>query len=240
MLINPIEIRPIVIDIKIDTKFSSRYITPPQSEEIDERYLKYSDAKKLAKNIEIEKNIRHFFIINGTFIFGDFIEALIVEKNYLVKRMVISTLSMSQNNIDSLRNLIDGDFVQKLDLIISDYFFSHEKGDLIPYMYQELDIDNKFQLAAAGTHCKLCLIETECGKFIIIHGSANLRSSSNIEQFVVEENEQLYQFNLEFQENILEKYKTINHNIDSHFKKKSLRGNKLWQVVQAEKEKNNA
>lgn len=231
-MLKPIEIRPIVIDIKIDKKLSSRYITPPQALEIDERYLKYSDAKKLAKNIEIEKNIRHFFIIDGSFIFGDFIEALIVEKNYLVKRMVISTLSMSQNNVDSLRNLLDGNYIEKLDLIVSDYFFSHEKADLLPYIYEQLDIDNKFQLAAAGTHCKLCIFETECGKFICIHGSANLRSSSNIEQFVVEENESLYNFNLDFQENIISKYKTINYNIDSPFKKKSLRGKQLWQAVQ--------
>lgn len=230
-MLKPIEIRPIVIDIKVNKKLSSRYITPPQALEIDERYLKYSDAQKLAKNIEIEKGIKHLFIIDGRFIFGDFIEALIVEKNYLVKRMVISTLSMSQNNVDSLRNLIDGDYVQHLDLIVSDYFFSHEKADLLPYIYEQLDIDDKFQLAAAGTHCKLCIFETECGKFVVIDGSANLRSSSNIEQFRVEENEQSYNFLLEFQEAILEKYKTINHNI-SNFKKKSLRGNQLWQVVQ--------
>lgn len=233
-MLKPLEIRPVTIDIKVNKKLSSRYITPPPSFEIDERYLKYSNAEKLAKDILIDKNCRHFVVIDGTFIFGDFIEALIVENNYLVKRMVISTLSMSQNNVDSLRNLLDGDYVQQLDLIVSDYFYSHEKSDLLPYIYEQLDIDNKFQLAAAGTHCKLCIFETECGKFICIHGSANLRSSSNIEQFVVEENETLYNFNLEFQEAILEKYKTINKNSKSVYQNKSLRNKQLWQVVQVD------
>ena len=136
--------------------------------------------------------------------------------------MTISTLSMNQNNVDSLANLLQGDYVQNLNLIVSDYFFAHERNGLIPYIYQELDKDDKFQLAAAGTHCKLCIIETECGKKIVIHGSANLRTSSNIEQFVIEESEELYNFNNDFQNRIIEKYKTI---------KKSLRVGKLWDVI---------
>lgn len=218
MLQNPINIRPIEIDIKINNNFSTRYITPPQSVEIDESYLKYQNAEKLASDIEIKKGSRHFVIIDGTFYFGDFIEALIVKKNYNVLKMTISTLSLNQNNIDSLGNLIHGNFVQELNLIVSDYFYSHERSSLIRYIYEELDIDNKFQLAVAGTHCKLCIFETECGKKIVMHGSSNLRSSSNIEQFMIEENEALYEFNNEFQDKIIEKYKTI---------KKSLRYGKL-------------
>lgn len=34
----------------------------------------------------------------------------------------------------------------------------------VPYIYQVLDIDNKFQLAISGTHCKTCIFETEGGK----------------------------------------------------------------------------
>lgn len=93
---------------------------------------------------------------------------------------------------------------------------------MLPYVYQELDIDNKFQLAAAGTHCKLCIFETECGKKVVIHGSANLRTSANIEQFVIEESEELYNFNHDFQNKIIEKYKTI---------KKSIRVSKLWDLI---------
>jgi hypothetical protein len=221
MLINPIEIREISISVDIGG-FNTRYITPPKSIEIDEKYLKYRNAQKLAKDITITNNSRHFVVIDGSFIFGDFIEALMVEKNYQAKRIVISTLSMNQNNVDSLQNLLVGGYVQQLDLIVSDFFFSHERSMLVPYIYEKLDIDDKFQFAAAGTHCKICLIETECGRKIIIHGSANLRSSSNIEQFVIEDNEILFDFNMEIQDKILHKYKTI---------KKSIRASKLWETI---------
>jgi hypothetical protein len=78
----------------------------------------------------------------------------------------------------------------------------------------------------------LCIFKTECGKSIVIHGSANLRSSSNIEQFVIEESENLYNFNKDFQQSIIDKYKTINFGVENK-NTKSLRGNKLWQQVQA-------
>lgn len=221
MHITPINIRPIVIDI--NTKFNSRYISPKQSVEIDEQYLLYKNAEKLANDIEIKKGMRHFVVVDGTFYFGDFIEALVVKNNWKIKHMIISTLSLNQNNVDSLRNLIIGDYVQKLDLIVSDYFFSHERDALVPYIYEKLDIDDKFQLSSAGTHCKLCIFETENGGFVVIHGSANLRSSSNIEQFMIEENEELYKFNFEMQSAIVNEYFTI---------KKSVRRKKLWQAVQ--------
>ena len=75
----------------------------------------------------------------------------------------------------------------------------------------------------------MCIFETYNGGYVIIHGSANLRSSSNIEQFMIEENEELYKFNFEFQKRIVEEYKTI---------KKSIRSKKLWQVVQTEIQEN--
>ncbi len=132
-------------------------------------------------------------------------------------------MSLCQNNVDSLANLINGNYIEELNLIVSDYFYSHERHGLIPYIYEKLDKENKFQLSVAGTHCKICIFETFCGKYVLIHGSANLRSSGNIEQIVIEENKKLYLFNDEYQQQIIEKYKTII---------KSIRGKELWQVVQ--------
>lgn len=209
--------------IDLGKKQNSRYFAPKKSKEIHEKFLKYRNAEQLANDINFNENNRFFVIIDGSFFFGDFIEAFIVRHNIHVKKMTISTLSMNKNNVDSLANLINGNYIDELNLILSDYFYSHEKHDLIPYIYETLDIDNKFQLSFAGTHCKICIFETVNKRKFVFHGSANLRSSSNIEQIMLEESEELYNFMDEIQSNILEEYKTIN---------KSLRGNKLWQTVQ--------
>ena len=201
----------------------SRYIKPPICKETPEIYLKYELAETLAKDLKPEKGMRAFCLINGTFIAGDFIEAFIVKHNIHVKRLTISTLSLSQNNVDSLNNLLEGGYVDELNLVVSDYFFAHERRGLVQYMYDVLDKGEKFQLAAAGTHCKLTMIETHDGLKITMHGSANLRSSSNIEHICIEEGEELYDFNYDVQEKIIEKYKTIS---------KSVRYNDIWQAVQ--------
>jgi hypothetical protein len=209
-------------EVDFEVEFDTRYIKPPKSKEITDQQTKYANAEKLAKDINITIDTRYFVIVNGSFIFGDFIEALIIEKGYKVKSMTISTLSMSENNVDSLAGLLEDGYVDELNLIVSDYFYSHERHNLTPYIFKELDRYNKFQLAAASTHCKVCIFETYCGKFIVLHGSCNLRSSSNIEQFVIEENKELYDFNYGYQMKILDKFKTIN---------KAVRSNQLWKAI---------
>ena len=201
----------------------SRYVKPPKCREIPERLLKYKNAEELARDIAPEIGMRAFVFLDGTFIAGDFLEAWLTEHNIVAKELTISTLSLSENNIDSLSNLMDGEFVENLNLIVSDYFYSHERRNLIPYAYKRLDKDNRFQLAAAGTHCKIAMFETHNGAKVVIHGSANLRSSSNIEHITIEESPELYDFIMGVHRTILDKYKTIN---------KSVRYNTLWQADQ--------
>jgi len=195
-------------------EYESRYVTPPETPEQDSAFIKYENASKLSNTIDLKK--RSMIIVNGSFIMGDFLEALVVNKNLHIKKMVISTLSLSENNIDSLRNLIDGGFVEKMDLLISDYFFKTEQEghgqSLMPYLYQELDNDNKFQLSVSRSHTKIVIFETFCGLKITIHGSANLRSSANLENLMVENNQHLYDFlEKDIYSDIINKYWTIDH-----------------------------
>lgn len=217
------------LDISIaDNGFDNRYIKSKVAKDIPAHKLKYRNAIKLANNIKIEEGIRYDCIVAGNFIFGDFIEAFITHNNAKCLQLTISTLSLDQNNVDSLVNLMTGNYVDNLNLIISDYFYAHERGSLIPYIYDKLDIDNRFQLASASSHTKITMFETLGGKKIVIHGSANLRSSSNIEQFTIEENPGLYDFHFEYHNRIIEKYMTINKEIKRN---KSLRGEKLWDEI---------
>lgn len=208
--------------IQLDKKQGSRYFAPKKAKDIHHKFLKYKNAEALANDINFNENDRFFVIVDGTFYFGDFIEAFIVKHNIKVKKMTISSLSLNQNNIDSLANLLNGSFVDELNLIVSDYFYQNEKFNLMPYIYQNLDVDNKFQLASASIHTKICIFETYNGRKFVFHGSANLRSSSNVEQIMLEESKDLYDFNNEFHHNIIETYKTIN---------KSVRRKNLWQAV---------
>jgi len=188
--------------------------------------VKYKYASDLAKEIGDIRGVSIFAIVSGRFIAGDMIEALCVENNWSVERMTMSTLSMSMENIDSLQNLVEGGYIEQLDVIVSDYFYAHERGKqgLVNYMYDHLDIDNKFQLAVASVHTKICMIKTKCGLNIVIHGSANMRSSDNIENIIIEDSPELYNFNIDWHDAILDSYYTI---------RKPVRGKTSWQAVQA-------
>lgn len=199
------------LDLNLDIEFETRYIKPPKSK--GSKNVKYSNAKNLSKEINQLESYNYNIIVNGSFIFGDFIEAFIAENLLSVKELTLSTLSLNQDNVDSLRNLLDWGLVDCLNLITSGYFYSHEKYNLLPYIYQKLDIDNKFQYAAADSHCKIYLIHLNSGEKIVIQGSVNLRSSDNIEQFTMQQSDIDYDFYYDYQIRILEKYKTINKTV---------------------------
>jgi hypothetical protein len=209
------------IDLDFEDTLNSRIITPPACKGIS--FVKESCATKLSEKIGyMGKNKRTFAILNGSFVYFDFIFEFLIQQNSHIKTMTISTLSMSKENIKKMEELIENDCISELNLIISDYFYSHEKNNLVKYLYHCLDKNNIFQLAVCRTHCKTCIFELQDGRKFVFHGSANLRSSNNLEQIMIEESEYLYNFNLEYQKNIIEHYKTIN---------KSLTGKNLWKQV---------
>jgi hypothetical protein len=212
------------IDLGEKPEFETGLIKPRLRPEIKKKNLKYKNAQKLAKDVGTEKGLRAFCVVDGTFIFGDFIEAWITENKLFIRNMYISTLSMSLENIASLKNLLKWNCVKNLNLIVSAYFFSHERYNLVQLMYDEFEeYGDRFQLGVASSHCKTVSMETHDGRYFNIHGSANLRSSSNLEQFVIEECPELYNFTISYQSRIIELYKTIDHQV---------RRNKLWQAVQ--------
>lgn len=211
----------IEIDFNIENSINQRYCKPPYKKAVS---LKFKNAFELAKNIKILENERYMCIVDGSFIFGDFIQAFINSRQLKETNVTISTLSLSYQNIATLKVLMEENCIKNLNIIVSDFFYSHERNNLVKLMYLELDIDNRFQLAVCRSHMKVTLIETlqKGGRKYVLHGSANLRSSDNLEQFMIEENkEQFDMFNNCF-ENILTNFATI---------KKTLRGEKLFNLI---------
>lgn len=203
-----------------DFNLETRYIKPPKSKDKTEAW---KNAQRSANKIDVTPGMSYFGIIDGSFIFGDLLEALMVMKPLRARRLDIQTLSLSQENVDSLETLLIKGYIKELNLIISDYFYVHERNGLIPYIYEHLDIDNRFQLAAAGTHLKTITADLTNGIKLAIHGSANLRSSGNIEQIAIQDSPEIYDFMTDINDSIILKFRTIN---------KSVRRKPLWQTVE--------
>lgn len=206
-----------------DEMEETRYMLPHVAHYDPETFVLYDNAEKLARELRITDNMRSDAFISGSFVFGDFIEAFMRENNCHTKEMTISTLSLSQNNVDSLEGLMTHGYIDKLNLVVSVYFWAHERTALLPYIYHHLDVkqDGRFQLAVAGIHTKTVHFKTDGGKCIVIHGSANLRSSGSIEQFTLEENPKLFAFYDEEFQKIVDKYATI---------RKPIRNARAWDI----------
>ncbi len=208
------------------TPIETRY-TKPKVYNIAEEHVTYDNAVKLARDLRLgERYQRAHCLVSGDFIFGDFIEAYIMTYKIRVPTMTIATLSLNQNNVDSLYHLMRTGHIERLNLVVSAYFYGNERQALIPYIYEHLDIGDRFQLAVAGIHTKTTHFNTAGGKHIVIQGSANLRSSGNVEQFTIEENKELFDWYEDVYTAIIERYKTINHDV---------RHKELWAAITTKK-----
>ena len=165
--------------------------------------VKYKNAQKFAREIDLDRAT--YALVTGRFVFGDFIEALVEAKSLKCSEIWLSTLGMGQNNIDSIGNIMYDYDVEKLNLIISNYFVSKEHRDLMPYLMQELSGLN-VDVAIAGIHAKIELRKAE-ERNIVVSGSANLSSSNNVEQFMIIDDKELYDFNKDLFVKIMENYK---------------------------------
>ena len=193
----------------------TRIIQPRIDLSVLTQTVHFDHARELARKIDLTGNHRTFAWVSGSFVFGDILEAIWRERNVSIKNISIASLSISDENIDSWAGLLASDpGIERFDLVCSAYFYSHEKYDLVPYLYKRIGEDDRAQVAFGAYHMKIIAVETHHGHIITIHGSANMRSSSNIEQVMVEINDrEMYDFNAGQIRDICERYGTINRQI---------------------------
>lgn len=191
--------------------------------------VSYERAEEFAAALDLSVDSETFAFVSGNFVFGDFMEALVDLGKLSVRRMDIMTLSMNDENIDSIRNICEAEGVESLGIVLSDYWYAHERNGLVPYLFKELDVEGmELRVGFAGVHCKTWTVETRNGHHLTVEGSANLRSSRNIEQVHISPDEGLYRFVTDFTDKIIGIYDVVN--AESR-KKKSVRGGELWQAV---------
>lgn len=195
--------------------------------------VEYEHAQDFVDDIELRDGYRAFAFVSGNFVFGDVLEAMVDQHKAAPRSMTIQTLSMSEENIDSLRNvveLMDGR-LERLRIILSVYFWGHEHrpGQLVPYLYEALDVDGlDFDVAFASIHTKIVSVETLAGHHLVMDGSANLRSLRNIEQLRIECDDALYEYVERFADKVFAAYSVVNH--DQPYPK-PVRGNRLWGAI---------
>ena len=194
---------------------------------IDKRILKksvdFTNARAFARQLDPEA--RTFAWVSGSFVFGDIVEALMAECGTDIKTLYASSLGVSVENIDSFRNCLEFGFIERFVLVLSGWFYSHERSNLVPYVYEQLDgcrnadgrqVDT--QIVFGNYHAKIIAYETWERKTMTMHGSANLRTAQCVEQIMCDPDPELYEFNRGIFENIAANFGTINPRVPGKIK----------------------
>jgi len=173
-----------------------------KNEIIHTHSVAYDNARQLAIAINMKKGETVYANLTGRFIFGDFIGAFIQEHNLKVKELTIVSLAGNISVYGLIVALLERGWADKITLILSEYTVAMDKKyspEAVDYLKaaQEKHPDT-FKVYTGRIHAKLVLIETEKGGKVTMHGSANLRSSQSVEQIIIQENAQLYDFNYDF------------------------------------------
>lgn len=198
----------------------------------------FQNAETFAEQISLDPHVRTYAWVNGNFIFGDILPALVTRRGVQPRRLYIASLSLSQDNIDAIAAMLEHLKIERLVLCLSAYFYSHNKFRLVKYLYDSIGHDDRVQIVFGTYHMKFIAMETVRGNTLFIHGSANLRSSNSFEQIMVEQDRALYEFNAKILEDIAEKYGTINYNIKPNYTREAVKDQ--WQVAAAQAESEEA
>lgn len=199
-----------------DYELNDRYIKP-QKVFFKTTAIKYDNARKLAADLQPTPGFRYDVLVAGSFIFGDFIHAFMTKHHIQAKKCKISTLGMNEANVNALAALMRANYILELELFVSIYFFSMKRKDIVPYIYRTLDAEEfrgRFQLSVSHIHTKTFQILTSDDRKLIMQGSANLCSSANIEQFIFEENPEVYDFYDDIFDTVSNRHRTIDQNKD--------------------------
>lgn len=211
---------------------------------LDRRLVSYDNARDFVRELDLSPTARTFAWLDGSFIFGEIMEAL-CEIGHPVRRAWMTSLGISEENIDSFYNCFALYGLEKLSLLLSGYFYSHEKWKLIPYMYEKLDVEIEtapdvwepaFQVGFFNMHAKMMCLELLDGTKLTIHGSSNLRSSNSIEQIMAETDPEFFDFNVGVIREYMRTYFTVNHSYGAGTKVKSVRDALSGPIVKKVKE----
>lgn len=117
--------------------------------------------------------------------------------------LYIAVYRMNNKAFDYLKSLITEKKV-KTSFIISTFFRENKKYERWAHELKEMANNNKHVRASFhNSHAKVFLAKTKCNKHIVFEGSGNLSHNERIEQYIIENNKQTYNFHKEWMDEII-------------------------------------
>ncbi|MDR1284364.1 MAG: hypothetical protein LBK99_26655 [Opitutaceae bacterium] len=148
------------------------------------KLIRPENAETVIPHLPTGPDERTHAVLRGDFVLCDIIPSIIATHGPL-GHVRIATLGMSTANAQSLANLLSTGRIARLTLVVSHYFQQVDKTTTWMDVCRALEPHGVIPVVSRN-HAKVILLPTVSGKDnYTIEGSANLRSSDNIEQIVI-------------------------------------------------------
>lgn len=169
------------------------------------KWIRPENARFVLPHLPLGAEDRTHCVLRGDFVLCDLIPAIIRERG-VCPALHIATLGLSTQNAESLAELHQSKLVGSVTLLCSLYFQQVDKTTT----YREVSaiLDGVGRMIIARNHAKVICLPTDQGDTFVIEGSANLRSSDNLEQITIFNDPELLLFHSTWIEQLAEKGET--------------------------------
>jgi len=179
--------------------------------------IKYmqSHTDKISRIDEIisypKQNQQYRIVTQNSFNAFTFVLKFIADFGFL-NECILTSYNISQKTLFAIEELINNGKIQHLTLLISESIQFR-----IPQRYVEIENifhrnPDKIKVAMIWNHTKIMLAKTKKHHFVV-EGSGNLSDNARIEQYIFEDNEEIYKFHKAWIDEIFEKQILKRHKI---------------------------
>lgn len=170
------DITPRVIKISSKIKFENK--------------LKRQNVERLITELPFSNESLHI-VSNGTFDYFTIIPHIIKLSNGFVTDFYFSTWTMSRENVIQIIDLYDRGLLKNVNALTGEYFRTRESK--VFSILDESLTHRKQRLFANKNHAKVTLLQIN-EDYFVIEGSANFTANPRIEQFILSNSKDLFNF----------------------------------------------
>jgi len=146
-------------------------------------------------DVDLKSGVQYRFVTEKSFNAIVVIDFLI--KNFEIDEVFISVFRMNLNSVRKIKELFDSGI--KCNVIVSSFFQANKKYERwANELYEFGKYRENVNICFSLNHAKVFLCKTKCGKYIVFEGSGNLSDNSITEQYLIENNKEIFEFHKEW------------------------------------------
>ena len=141
--------------------------------------------------------------------FNAFAVFLWIQEKVNVEEMLLTSYRIDLSTAMGIEKLVKSGNVKKVTLVLSSFFttarYKEPGAELLKNLACE---DNRVTIFFCNNHTKILAVKTADSKYYVVEGSGNLTGNSRIEQYLIEQSKETYDFHEDWIKNLDKNLKT--------------------------------